>query len=709
MLEVEIMAKTTELLYSMFDAASTVAKGFDDYTRNEAQISTRNKTYQLQDAVNKELQNIQQSSNFENWNNDIAAFYERIKNGMSDKNSPYYCKNNLQAEQFQSVLDQSNIAVREKVAQMTIAAQNEKDILDTNNATDLIFQTYYGQEAYDRANEGYDLLFKKGAITRTQYEQQKDRNYLRAYGSMLENVFNGSFEESLKHGETPETFWQKMKGTLPELRATDASGMEKTFDITSYMDSQEKKYKAMYSARQQDMWNETEKKFAQIYDNVMDGTTAEARNAARLVGRSLLDNVKYTGKASPEQITTWTNRFKLEDAINGTGSKSSGQSAMNALKPEDKVKFVMNAIKRGDPHSVYSSYDYFQNSCMEELEKLNPDLSYTDLEKACPSIMEFFEEAKKHLPAEMESAVKYAENLVKTVGELKGDSKTDRKFYESEISSVMKLVFDSLYEYDLNSFDTKQREEFNKRMTVAINSRYGNILAKHKDYKEMLKDADDISAITDYEEGVIGNESKFAKALKTRDNNRDIMYTSMYYKQGDDPENFMGGKVEKGLKYIENEERDRLADAIEYRTGKKINPDEILSQYESEGTNDMNARKIYTINVDGTDYDFRFTSPDGKHVVMQEKKTGTKEWHESMQKKENKKFDVDTGIKDWKKTDKTQKPPISVQKPSASGGGEMTAEEWANMGDSFKINIIKRWIKEDPQKAREWINSISSK
>jgi len=39
----------------------------------------------------------------------------------------------------------------------------------------------------------------------------------------------------------------------------------------------------------------------------------------------------------------------------------------------------------------------------------------------------------------------------------------------------------------------------------------------------------------------------------------------------------------------------------------------------------MNARKVYTVNVNGTDYDFRFTSPDGKHVVMQEKKTGTKE------------------------------------------------------------------------------------
>ena len=382
---------------------------------------------------------------------------------------------------------------------------------------------------------------------------------------------------------------------------------------------------------------------------------------------------------------------------------------MNALKPEDKVEFVMNAIKRGDPHSVYSSYDYFQNSCMEELERLNPDLSYTDLEKACPSIMEFFEEAKKHLPAEMESAVEYAKTLVQPVGELKGDKSGDRKFYNSEISSVMKLVFDSLYEVDLNSFDTKQREDFNKRMTIAINSRYGNILAKHKDYKKMLNDADNISAITDYEEGVFGNEGKLAKAIKARDNNRDIVYTDMYYKQGDEPRNFMGGKVEEGLKYIEKEERNRLADAIEYRTGKKINADEILSQYESEGTNDMNARKIYTINVDGTDYDFRFTSPDGKHVVMQEKKTGTKEWHDSMQKKENAKYDVDTGIKDWKKADKTQKPPISVQKPSASGGGEMTAEEWANMGDSFKINIIKRWIKEDPQKAREWINSISSK
>lgn len=705
------MANFIDFTNAAFDAMNTGAAITNNIIQNNAVISTRNKRYQLQDAVNKKLQEIQQSSNFENWNTDVANFYGQIKSSMSDKNSPYYCRNNLEAQQFQAILDESNVVVKEKVAQMTIAAQNEKDILDTNNSTDLIFQTYAGQEAYDRANEGYNLLFKKGAISRTQYEQQKDRNYLRAYGSMCDKLFNDSFEESLKHGETAETFWQKMKETLPELRATDASGMEKTLDISSYMDSQEKKYKSMYNARQQDMWNESEKRCAQIFDSVMDGATAEERNQARMLGRAYLDSVKYTGQMSPEQLTKWTNIFKLEEYKDGNGSMSSAQAAMNKLDPKDIMQWFLNSIKTGDPQSVYSSKEALHTFLMNELQKANPGMSWTALEMECPTIMEYLEVAKKMLPAEMTDVVNYAQNLLGTIL----NSKDDKNAYKNDVGEVLNVVYDMLFEADIPSFDATQKQAYKTRVARFLNSKYGNILDSMKgkeeyqnEYNTLKKEKFGLDAISGYQEGVTGNEKTLAQAIYARDNNPDMVYTDMYWKPGDPVKFTVGEDVQKGLTYVENAEKQRIADAIKYRTGEEIDVGNIPSQYESDGDYDFNARKVYTVKVDGVSMDFRFTSKDGKHVIMEEKPTGSKDWHESMSKKQNAKYDVETGIEQWKNGDTAARPPIKIDS-YRTPGREMTSYEWNEQPYSFKKSIIKKWIKEDPKAALNWINKHQAK
>ncbi len=707
------MANFIEFTNAAFDAMNTGAAITNNIIQNNAVISTRNKKYQLQDAVNKKLQEIQQSSNFENWNTDVANFYGQIKSSMSDKNSPYYCRNNLESQQFQAILDESNVVVKEKVAQMTIAAQNEKDILDTNNSTDLIFQTYAGQEAYDRANEGYNLLFKKGAISRTQYEQQKDRNYLRAYGSMCDKLFNDSFEESLKHGETAETFWQKMKETLPELRATDASGMEKTLDISSYMDSQEKKYKSMYTARQQDMWNESEKKCAQIFDSVMDGATAEERNQARMLGRAYLDRVKYTGQMSPEQLTTWTARFKLEDP---STTKSGASSAFKKLTPKEQMDFYLREAEKGSKgaeggiNSFYNAREIYKQSMLDEVKAVNPDAKWVDVEKAYPECMGFFEEAKKrmrNIPG-MSEVINTAENMLGTIL----NTKDDKKKYEEEAGRAMDIVFDMLAEVDVSNMDKAAVEDYKKRVARMMNSLYGGVLEKQKDYKWLKDDVSNPEVLRNYKEGVFGNEATMAKALQERNANPDLVY-----KDSNQTiiENY-GEDLKAGLTSLEAAEKAQIADYLKYNAGLNINKKDIKGDYEADGVYDVNPNKIYTVvardehgrPVD--EYQYKFSSFDGKHVTMQRKKKGSTEWETVRTAKQQEKYDSlrETANRAVDDIDVSKVPPFELKNYGAVSG-RFSQDVWNEMGKTQKRNIIMSLLKQYPEEMQKWLDEQPNK
>lgn len=690
------------LMDSVYGFANTAAKVTDDYVTNQAELSTQFKTSQLQSEINGQLARIKQDTNYENWNTEINDFFERVKNGMSDKDSPYYCKNNLQAQMFTKVLEQNLVSVSDHVNSMVIQEQQAEARVNINNGI-LNYKNMglAGQELYDKSKELVDGGRAIKAYSAEEYSNMLDQIFYDSYGTMYEQMFDKTWKEAIDRGDSWDTVKNMMIEQAPQMMKTDGNNMPVAFDKEAYDTRIFQNLERKFNAKQQDVWNQTEKKCSQLFDNVMDGTTAEERNKARLLGRQYLDTIKNTGRISPEQLTKWTNYFKLEDyKSGGSTTASQAKAAINQLKPEDAMKFFLNSIKRGDesdlggPATVYDSYDLFKEKCMNELTKLNPDYSYTDLEQACPSVMEYLEYAKKNLPPTFQDVVSSAENMLK----LAVNTKDNKEAYKDELNGVMDIVYDILFETNISDFDAKAQEQVKQRVARMINSKYGSVLQKQKDYK-WLKDETGIEAITNYKQGVFGQEKTLAKAMQARDSNQDIYYEDMYGNK----KFFMGEDVQKGLTLIENEEKKLIAESIKYKTGKEINPDEIPSSYQSDGTHDVNARKVYTVN--GMDY--YFTSKDGKHVTMYEKKTGESEFHESMTEKENKKYDVDTGIEAWKKGDKNARPPITILNTNAAGGGEMTATEWAMASDSFKTNIIKRWLKEEPQVALNWISKHS--
>jgi hypothetical protein len=153
------------LMDSVYGFANTAANVTSDIATKQAKLSTQTKNIQLQTDINAELIRIRQSSDFENWNTNINDFFERVKNGMADKDSPYYCQNNLQAEQFNQILSQNQVSVSDQVGKMVQQRQMEKSIVDVQNSKTLLAQMTGGQQYIDQANELDRGLYESGAIS----------------------------------------------------------------------------------------------------------------------------------------------------------------------------------------------------------------------------------------------------------------------------------------------------------------------------------------------------------------------------------------------------------------------------------------------------------------------------------------------------------------------------------------------------------------
>ena len=699
------MGALGNLANALMDSTNAVTNVYDDYLTKQATLSTQTKNIQLQNDINGQLARLRQSSpdDYEQWNTDINTFFEQVKAGMSNKDSPYYCKNNLQAEQFTKILDQNQVNVSDQVNRMVQQQEVQKSRIDVNKGLlGLQEAGLAGQEYYDEAKKLVDSAYAIGAYSQEEYEQMLDTNFLTGYSAMYQNMFDDTVYAAIERGDS----WEKIKGMMqeqaPAMMKTDGDNMPTAFDKQGFdkkiFDNLERQFKA----KQQDVWDQTEKKFADYYDRMLDQRTLEGRNNVAQQARYFIDSVKNTGKASADQITKWTNRFTLEDYLDpaGTTTKSQAKAAINKLDPKDAMNFFLNSIKRGDesdlggPSTVYNSYELFKGKCMDELLKINPDYTYTELEQSCPTVMEYLEYAKKSLPPMMQDVVESAKNMLNAC---LGDEGA-----KEEINGVMDIVYDMLFEVNISDFDAAQQKVYKDRIARAINSKYGSKLEKDKNYK-WLKDETSISAITNYKQGVFGQEKALAQAMQARENNPDIYYKDMY---GND-KFWMGEDVQNGLTLIENAERQMVADAIKYKTGKDIDPAEIPAAYESDGVNDVNARNIYT--VDGNDY--YFTSKDGKHVTMYEKKTGEKEWHEAKTKEQQEKYDSprETAKRAIQDIDVSTVPPFKVPASGVMPETQYSQKQWNSMNNIQKKNVIMSLLSKYPDEMQQWLDEQPDK
>lgn len=149
------------LTNGFLDAVNAVNSAWDKQTQKEAEFETSIKQIRLQNDINGELLRMRQSGNFNQWNDNISDFFERIKSGMSNPDSPYYCKNQIQADYFNKILAENNTRMSYQVAQMSQKYQIEKMQVEADNAKQILRDSgivgdQYIEEADAIDNQLYD-------------------------------------------------------------------------------------------------------------------------------------------------------------------------------------------------------------------------------------------------------------------------------------------------------------------------------------------------------------------------------------------------------------------------------------------------------------------------------------------------------------------------------------------------------------------------
>lgn len=709
------MSAGMEFTSTVFDSLNAVSNMVEDYNHKTAQLSTQSKQIKLQADINAELDSIKRSGKYENWNNDITSFFERVKNGMGDKNSPYYCKNNLQAQMFEGILNQTQVGVSEKVSQMVFSAERDHAIVDYTNNLELLRQTTAGADYVRQANEGAKLLFNSGFINEDQLQKQYDQNYSTAYSNAATKLFNESVQEAIKRGEKEEALIAKVFTNMPEIMAIDTAGLPKAFDRTAMDEALKKTFKQDYKAYLYDYQQGNAEKLSEIYQQMRKTQSAEDRLAVARRGQSTLS--RMTGNMlSEDDRNKYAAYFDYEIKDITGGSGSGGSSSLKKMNPKDRMEFYMNAIRNGDETTINNARKDFEKDVLEEFKAYTGDESATiiDVEQAFPIVGQFFEYAKKNMPAGFEDVVNTAENVLKSTLNTKGDNAK----YKEEVTSTMGLVMDILFDTRIKGAGPEEIKAVKNRVIRALNANLGGVLEKNKAYKDAFEGYAGIEKLSNYKQGVFeSREERMAKAMVERDDNPDLVYT-----------NYNGVEVpyalQEGLSRLENDERSELKELYKARTGRDISDGEIDMHYEKEdGRDDVSARRRYTIN--GTDY--RFRSEDGKHIILEEKPNGSNEWKLSKTASQQKEYDspeatLDRAVEAFKGKNISNIPADGFTYTDSKGktkqltytdaeGEERPINQtyWKYLNYWEQERIITDFIRKNPEGAERWLNSLPDK
>ena len=354
------MSELANFTQALFGAANTASNVVDKYTTSQAELSTSFKQGRLQDEIITELENIKRSSKYENWQTDMNDFFERVKSEMSDENSQYYCKNNLQAEMFGKILEQQRIGVREKVNQMVFTAERDHALVDYNNLLALYAKQYTGQDYINKCNEAAKLLFDSGYIDESQLQTQYDTNFERAYIDTNQKIYTNSIADAVKNNMSEDQFIEDMKTKTTELMAIDTAGLPKSFDKQAMDETLEKYGRQNYKAYVSDLQQRNANKLSEIVQAMWQQTTAEGQVAQARYGQNTMNNMLGLQLSESDRVT-YAKYFQL--ALGGDSLKGSGGSGSGTPKEafSDLLKYKADTVLQlaidGKLPNVYASVE----------------------------------------------------------------------------------------------------------------------------------------------------------------------------------------------------------------------------------------------------------------------------------------------------------------------------------------------------------------
>ena len=328
-----------ELTQSILGAVDTGSNIFGDYTRREAQFSTTTKKYNLQADINDKMQKIAMNGNYNTWQTEINSFFENIKSKMNDPESQYYCRNNLQAQMFDEVLNDSLVSVGNRVSMMVMQKQLSQMSVDRDQAINrLIEQGITGNNFVKQANEideSYWLL--NGEVSPEEKQKVREQRYIYGYTSEKEAYFDNSLKDAIKRGESVEALIDNVNRNSSAITASNADGSPMAIDTQAIDEKLNKEWHQKYDAALKDYQDENANKLSRILEQMRQVNTEEEKVKYALHGQNTM-RLMRDHDLSENNRNFYSNAFEL--SLDG-GLKGSG-SGSGSNKPTDSFE---NLIK----------------------------------------------------------------------------------------------------------------------------------------------------------------------------------------------------------------------------------------------------------------------------------------------------------------------------------------------------------------------------
>ena len=485
------MAEFHNVFNDILKDASGIATTADKFFQEEAALSTQTKSIQLQTEINAELSKIRQSANDEEWQSQVDDFFTKVQNGMSDKNSPYYCKNNLQAKQFNAIVEQHRLGVSAKVGQMAEQRQMEKDIVNVQNAKDQLSSMYFGQDYIDRANQLDKGLYETGRITPQQYQQQKDLNFKKGYMESRLKTFKDSLDTAISKGKSFEALYDDIQKVMPEMKHSDINGLEVDFDKSGLDEQIRKTMQQSYNAKLRDIQDGNANKLSEIAQQMYQQNSEEGRLAIARKGQIAMNSM--LGKQlSDQDRLSYAKLFALFTGT-GKGSSSGSSGRSNDLEKyedffKEAPKLGVQLVMDGKLPNYYAGADAISKTMYDELMfgewKENHNKTYEERNKMWST--EYYAKAgKESMLNEMADRIEKVRPALGTFFKTKVNSlvadikKNPDKYDEKTIIQFTNLWRDTVLGSNANESDEEVVERFNKS--------YNDIVVGGLDYMELNK------------------------------------------------------------------------------------------------------------------------------------------------------------------------------------------------------------------------------
>lgn len=731
------MAGIIDFTNAMFDSVNTASNIVNDYTTKQAKTSTDYKQLKLKADITDKMNEIRSSSKSEEWPTLINDFFEKTKSDMMNPDSPYYCKNNLQADMFNPILEEARIEVNNKVGQMVWNADRDKALVDYSNMLESAAKTETPENYLKIANQGASDLRSLNYIGEGDLQTQLDNNYVKAYNLAATNYFDNTVDAAIKRGDSEQTVIDMVFKNMPQLTGLDTKGLPKLHDDTQLKQNCEKIFRQNYKAKLADMQQGNANKLSEINQQMHQARTEEEKLTIARQGQMAMNTM--TGNMLNENDRNKYAAYFDYEIKGGASGGRSASAALNKLDPKDEALFWYNAIQNANETTVYNAWNNFKDRVLFKYQQATGDenATWVNVEQAYPVLGNFLEEAKKHLPAPLQDVISTAESALEVA---LGSKDND------EANAVMDAVYDLIYETPLKDLSETGIKDLKGRTVRLINARVGNVLEKKFKKEGYFDNYAGMDTLSNYQEGVFeSKEQRMAKAMYERDSNPDLVYTKANGLA-------VPFALTEGLSRLENDERGELKDLlisqigvegvkalIEKQTGKPVEDLDkdfskiVNASYVSDGVNDVTAQRIYTI--DGMDY--KFNSPDGKTIVLQKKKNGykpgTKEaypWETTKTVSQQKAYDspketakrTEEEVKkivnktDWNNTeipsggftytdDNGKEQKLTYTDPD---GEEKVINQayWKRLRSKEKQRIIMEFMEKNPEAAKKWLDSL---